>query len=190
MIRAGACAAAEIAENRMSQSENAAPAPAKRAPAQPPAPLALSINDKPYYHEGDPQMPLLWFLRDTLRLTGTKYGCGVGACGACTVLVDGKATRSCMLPMQAAAGHSVTTIEGLETDALHPVQQAWIEEDVAQCGYCQAGQILAAVDLLKRRPKPGEDDISAITNLCRCGTYPRIRKAILRAAALAQGQGK
>ncbi|MBO9663787.1 (2Fe-2S)-binding protein [Dokdonella sp.] len=174
----------------MSQSEPAAEASAKRSAAQPRAPLALTVNDKPYYHEGDPQMPLLWFLRDTLRLTGTKFGCGVGACGACTVLLDGKAVRSCTMPMAAVAEHRITTIEGLETDALHPVQQAWIEEDVAQCGYCQAGQILAAVDLLKRKPKPSEDDISAIGNLCRCGTYPRIRKAILRAAESIQGQGK
>jgi isoquinoline 1-oxidoreductase subunit alpha len=167
------------------RAATAAPAPAttpaKPRPA-PPAPLAITINGKPYEHDGDPAMPLLWFLRDTLRLTGTKYACGIGACGACTVLLDGKAARSCLLPMQNAAGHQVTTIEGLGVDGLHPVQQAWIEEDVAQCGYCQAGQIIAAVDLLQRKPKPSEDDIGTITNLCRCGTYPRIRKAILRAS--------
>lgn len=175
----------------MSQSEHAAEAPAKRSAAQPPAPLALTVNDKPYYHDGDPQMPLLWFLRDTLRLTGTKFGCGVGACGACTVLIDGKAARACATPMSVVAERKVTTVEGLEKEnTLHPVQQAWIEEDVAQCGYCQAGQILAAVDLLRRKPRPSEDDISTIGNLCRCGTYPRIRKAILRAAELMQGQGK
>jgi isoquinoline 1-oxidoreductase alpha subunit len=158
--------------------------------AAPAAPLALTINGKPYDHDGDPAMPLLWFLRDTLRLTGTKFGCGVGACGACTVLLDGKATRSCLLPMQNAAGHKVTTIEGLAGDALHPVQQAWIDEDVPQCGYCQAGQIVAAVDLLTRKPKPGDDDIATIGNLCRCGTYPRIRRAILRAAEAMQATKK
>jgi len=164
-------------------------APGKRPPA-PPAPLALTINGKPYFHDGDPAMPLLWFLRDVLRLTGTKYGCGIGACGACTVLMDGKATRSCVTPMQAAATHKITTVEGLEGHELHPVQQAWIEEDVAQCGYCQAGQIVAAVDLLQRKPKPSDDDIAAIGNLCRCGTYPRIRRAILRAAELMHGEKK
>ena len=175
----------------MSQSEHAADAPAKRGAAQPPAPLALTVNAKPYYHDGDPQMPLLWFLRDTLRLTGTKFGCGIGACGACTVLIDGKAARACATPMSAVAERKIVTVEGLEkADALHPVQQAWIEEDVAQCGYCQAGQILAAVDLLRRKPKPSDEDIATIGNLCRCGTYPRIRKAILRAAELMQGQGK
>ena len=153
-------------------------------PKGPPAPLALEINGKPYYHEGDPAMPLLWFLRDTLRLTGTKYGCGVGSCGACTVLIDGKAARACTTPMKSVADHAVTTIEGLETAALHPVQQAWIEQDLAQCGYCQAGQIVAAVDLLKRKPKPSDDDIATLANLCRCGTYPGIRRAILRAAEL------
>src|SRR5690349_23846734 len=104
--------------------------------------LPLRINGKQYFHEGDPDMPLLWFLRDILRLTGTKFGCGIGACGACTVLLDGKATRSCLLPMQNAAGHQVTTIEGLASEGLHPVQAAWMEEDVPQCGYCQAGQIV------------------------------------------------
>ena len=135
-------------------------------------------------------MPLLWFLRDMLRLTGTKFGCGIGACGACTVLLDGKAARSCLLPMQNAAGHQVTTIEGLAGESLHPVQQAWIDEDVPQCGYCQAGQIVAAVDLLQRKAKPNDEDIATISNLCRCGTYPRIRKAILRAAESIQAQKK
>jgi isoquinoline 1-oxidoreductase alpha subunit len=146
--------------------------------------LQLNINGKPYFHDGDAAMPLLWYLRDVLRLTGTKYGCGIGACGACTVLVDGKAARACQTPMQATAGKAITTIEGLEGEQLHPVQQAWIEHDVAQCGYCQAGQIMAAVDLLSRKRKPSESDIASIGNLCRCGTYPRIRSAILRAAAL------
>jgi isoquinoline 1-oxidoreductase alpha subunit len=172
------------------EPERRAGPPAKPHSATPTAPLALSVNGKPYEHGGDPTMPLLWFLRDTLRLTGTKFGCGVGACGACTVLLDGKAARSCLLPMQNAAGHQVTTIEGLGEDGLHPVQAAWIEEDVPQCGYCQAGQIIAAVDLLQRKPKPGEDDISTITNLCRCGTYPRIRRAILRAAEAMQAAKK
>ncbi len=153
--------------------------------------LPLRINGKPFFHGGDPSMPLLWFLRDTLRLTGTKFGCGIGACGACTVLVDGKAQRSCLTPISAATGHDIVTIEGLATgDALHPVQRAWIEADVAQCGYCQAGQIMAAVDLLKRTPKPNDADISRITNLCRCGTYPRSRQAIKRAAELMHGATK
>ncbi|GAA0723918.1 (2Fe-2S)-binding protein [Dokdonella soli] len=166
------------------------PAEPVKRPARPLAPLPISINGKPYFHDGDPAMPLLWFLRDILRLTGTKYGCGIGACGACTVLIDGKAVRSCVTPMQAAANHKITTIEGLETNALHPVQQAWIEEDVAQCGYCQAGQIMAAVDLLQRKPKPNDDDIATIGNFCRCGTYPRIRRAIARAAELMRSQDK
>ena len=160
-------------------------------PAQPKAtsagrllPLQLKINGKPYVHDGDAAMPLLWYLRDVLHLTGTKYGCGIGACGACTVLIGGKAARACVTPMQAAADQEITTIEGLEGEQLHPVQQAWIEHDVAQCGYCQAGQIMAAVDLLARKRKPSEKDIASIGNLCRCGTYPRIRSAILRAAAL------
>jgi isoquinoline 1-oxidoreductase alpha subunit len=163
---------------------------AKRPAAHPTEALPITINGKPYFHDGDAAMPLLWFLRDSLRLTGSKFGCGIGACGACTVLLDGKAARSCVTPMSAASGHRITTIEGLETDALHPVQQAWIEEDVAQCGYCQAGQIIAAVDLLKRKPKPNDDDIATIGNLCRCGTYPRIRRAILRAADLMRGADK
>jgi isoquinoline 1-oxidoreductase alpha subunit len=177
-------------ENCMSNPPEHAAQPAKHPPARLPAPLPVSINGKPYFHEGDPAMPLLWFLRDILRLTGTKYGCGIGACGACTVLLDGKATRSCTTTMQAAANHKITTIEGLATNALHPVQQAWIEEDVVQCGYCQAGQIMAAVDLLQRKPKPNDDDIAGIDNLCRCGTYPRIRRAIQRAAELIQGAKK
>ncbi len=152
--------------------------------------LALKINGKPFYHEGDPEMPLLWFLRDTLRLTGTKFGCGIGVCGACTVLVNGHAQRACLSTVKAVAGQEILTIEGLETDTLHPVQQAWIEEDVAQCGYCQSGQIMAAVDLIKRKPEPTEADINRIANLCRCGTYPRIRKAIKRAAELMQGGKK
>jgi isoquinoline 1-oxidoreductase alpha subunit len=177
-------------ENCMSNLPEHAAQPAKHPPARASAPLPVSINGKAYFHEGDPAMPLLWFLRDILRLTGTKYGCGIGACGACSVLLDGKATRSCTTTMQAAANHKITTIEGLATHALHPVQQAWIEEDVVQCGYCQAGQIIAAVDLLQRKPNPNDDDIAGIGNLCRCGTYPRIRRAIQRAAELIQGAKK
>lgn len=163
------------------------PASADKEIALVPTPIQLDINGKPYFPDGDPEMPLLWYLRDVLRLTGTKYGCGIGACGACTVLIDGKAARSCLTPMQAVSGKAITTIEGLEGEKLHPVQQAWIEHDVAQCGYCQAGQIMAAVDLLSRTSKPSDKDIASIGNLCRCGTYPRIRSAILRAAALGEG---
>jgi isoquinoline 1-oxidoreductase alpha subunit len=146
--------------------------------------LPLRINGRAYFFDGDGDMPLLWYLRDVLRLTGTKFGCGIGACGACTVLIDGKAQRACLTAVKAAASHEVTTIEGLAAVELHPLQQAWIEIDVAQCGYCQAGQIMAAADLLKRNPNPGDDDIGRISNLCRCGTYPRIRKAIKRAAEI------
>ncbi len=127
-------------------------------------------------------MPLLWYLRDHAKLTGTKFGCGGGFCGACTVLIEGQPQRSCLLPVAALAGRSITTIEGLGAGGLHAVQQAWLDEDVAQCGYCQAGQILAAVALLERTPDPMPADVDSITNLCRCGTYVRIRKAIARAA--------
>ena len=145
--------------------------------------IAVEINGRPFRHTGDPDMPLLWYLRDVLRLTGTKFGCGIGYCGACTVLVDGKAQRACVTPVKALSGHEVTTIEGLAGGAdLHPLQQAWIDEDVAQCGYCQSGQIMAAADLLRSNPHPNDDDIGKIANLCRCGTYPRIRRAIRRAA--------
>ena len=144
--------------------------------------IRFTLNGEARSFEGNAEMPVLWYLRDHAQLTGTKYGCGAGLCGACTVLVDGQATRACVLPMQTLAGHSLTTIEGLGRDGLHPVQKAWIEEDVAQCGYCQAGQILAAVDLLARVPEPKTEDIESITNLCRCGTYVRIRRAIHRAA--------
>ncbi len=147
-------------------------------------PIDFTLNLSPVRYDGDPAMPLLWYLRDHARLTGTKFGCGIGYCGACTVHLDGAATRSCVVPMSAVGGRRVTTIEGLASDGrLHPVQQAWIEEDVAQCGYCQAGQIMAAVDLITRTPAPSDADIATLTNLCRCGTYPRIRRAIRRAAA-------
>jgi len=168
----------------------------KATPVPPVAPsaaektLPLRINGKAYFHEGDPDMPLLWYLRDVLRLTGTKFGCGIGYCGACTVLIDGKAQRACLTPVKAVVDRNVTTIEGLAGPELHPLQKAWIEEDVAQCGYCQSGQIMAAADLLRRTPKPSDDDISKIANLCRCGTYPRIRKAIKRAAEAMAGDKK
>jgi isoquinoline 1-oxidoreductase alpha subunit len=164
----------------------AAPAAAPVLPVVDDKSLPLRINGKPYSFEGDVDMPLLWYLRDTLRLTGTKFGCGTGACGACTVLIDGKAQRSCLTTMKNTARHEVTTIEGLAGAELHPLQQAWIEVDVAQCGYCQAGQILAAADLLRRIPNPNDDEIGKISNLCRCGTYPRIRRAIKRAVEIAK----
>jgi isoquinoline 1-oxidoreductase alpha subunit len=145
--------------------------------------IALALNGERRTVEVDPEKPLLWVLRDDLRLTGSKYGCGAGLCGACTVLVEGAAVRSCTLPVGSLAGKSITTIEGLaKGERLHPVQQAWIDEDVAQCGYCQAGQILSAVALLEKKPRPTEADMATITNLCRCGTYPRVRRAIAAAA--------
>jgi isoquinoline 1-oxidoreductase alpha subunit len=148
--------------------------------------VRFTLNGRDTAFDGDPEMPLLWYLRDHARLTGTKYGCGIGACGACTVHLDDAAVRSCSVPMAGIDGLKVRTVEALAGDTLHAVQQAWIEEDVAQCGYCQAGQIMAAVDLLRRVPQPSDDDIAALTNLCRCGTYPRIRKAIRRAAQALQ----
>jgi isoquinoline 1-oxidoreductase subunit alpha len=151
--------------------------------------MDVTVNGKKWVYSGDPDMPLLWFLREELELVGTKFGCGIASCGACTVHQDGVAVRSCSIPMAAAAGTKITTIEGLAKGGkLHPVQQAWLEEDVAQCGYCQAGQIMAAVDLLKTNGNPSDDEIdAAISNLCRCGSYPRIRKAVHRAVALAKG---
>jgi len=149
--------------------------------------LSVVVNGAPVSIDPiDPQMPLLWVLRETLRLTGTKYGCGMGQCGACTVLIDGASARSCLVPVAAAAGKSITTIEGLSRDSSHPVQRAWIAEQVAQCGYCQSGQILSAVALLARKPNPSDDDIDTAMagNLCRCGTYQRIRRGIHRAAQL------
>ncbi|CAA6679624.1 MULTISPECIES: (2Fe-2S)-binding protein [unclassified Lentimonas] len=147
--------------------------------------LELNINGTVHALENaDPNMPLLWALRDTLGLTGTKYGCGIAQCGACTVHLNGAPIRACSLPLAAAAGGEITTIEGLSEDGSHPVQQAWIEEDVPQCGYCQAGQIMSAVALLQQNPNPNYNDIDQFMagNLCRCGTYPRIRKAIQSAA--------
>jgi isoquinoline 1-oxidoreductase subunit alpha len=147
--------------------------------------ISLVVNGTGYTVDVEPETPLLWVLRDTLKLTGTKYGCGIAQCGACTVLYEGHAVRSCSVPIAAAADKSITTIEGLSAEGTHPVQLAWIEFDVPQCGYCQSGQIMAAVSLLKDNPKPTDEDINrAMTNICRCGTYPRIRAAIHRAAEL------
>ena len=146
--------------------------------------IAFSVNGKPVSVEAEPDTPLLWALRDDLGLTGTKFGCGVAACGACSVHVDGNLTRSCSLPVGEVAGKSVTTIEGLKAadGTLHKVQQAWIEAQVPQCGYCQSGQIMAAVALIEQVGTPSDDQIDeAMTNICRCGTYPRILKAILAA---------
>ncbi len=144
----------------------------------------IEINGTAHDFDGDPDMPLLWYLRDVLGLTGSKFGCGIGACGACTVHLDGEPVRSCVLPAGQATGKSVTTIEGLDRGARHPLQQSWIDENVPQCGYCQSGQIMTAAALLGRRPQPTDEDIDRALagNLCRCGTYPRIRKAIHRAA--------
>jgi len=148
--------------------------------------MRLTINGQSQDFEGDVNMPLLWFLREDANLKGTKFGCGAGLCGACTVHIDGKAARSCVTPVSAVEGAEINTIESLaEGDKLHPVQQAWIEEDVAQCGYCQAGQIMAVVDLLERIPNPTDAEIDKnLTNICRCGTYFRLRKAVHRAAEL------
>jgi isoquinoline 1-oxidoreductase subunit alpha len=145
--------------------------------------LALTINGARYSVEVEPETPLLWVLRDTIGLTGTKFACGIAQCGACTVHVNGKPTRSCSFPVKAAVGAEITTIEGLSVDGTHPVQVAWKEFDVPQCGYCQSGQIMSAVALLRERPNPTDDDIdAAMTNVCRCGTYYRIRAAIRHAA--------
>jgi len=145
--------------------------------------ITFSVNGQVRSVDVDPATPLLWVLRDTLGLTGTKFGCGVALCGACTVHVDGQATRTCVLPVSAAQGKQITTIEGLSTAGEHPVQQAWIAHDVPQCGYCQTGMIMTAAALLKAKPQPTDADIdTAMTNICRCGTYARIRQAIHTAA--------
>lgn len=147
--------------------------------------VKLSVNGTSRTFDGDPDMPLLWYLREELKLKGAKPGCLIAECGACTVHVNGQAQRSCMMPMGAAEGAKVDTIEALSADGSHPVQRAWIEEDVAQCGYCQTGQIMAVTALLKENPSPSDGEIdAALTNICRCGTYYRIRKAVHRAAAL------
>ena len=146
--------------------------------------LSLTVNGKSVSVDVAPDTPLLWVLRDALHLMGTKFGCGIGQCGACTIHLDGVAQASCQIPAGAAAGKAVLTIEGLSADGDHPVQQAWIAEQVPQCGYCQSGQIMRAVYLLKEKPKPSDADIDEVMsqNLCRCGTYQRIRRAIHRAA--------
>jgi isoquinoline 1-oxidoreductase subunit alpha len=145
---------------------------------------ALDINGKSVQANADPRTPLLWVLRDTLGLTGTKYGCGIAQCGACTVHVDGVATRSCQMPLSVAAGKKITTIEGLaQNGKLNKIQQAWLANDVPQCGYCQSGMIMAATALLAAKPKPTDADIdAAMTNICRCGTYQQVREAIHAAA--------
>lgn len=150
--------------------------------------LNLTVNGKQHAVDVEPDTPLLWVLRDTLGLTGTKYGCGISLCGACTVHVDGKPRRSCKLPVTEIGKQEITTIEGISANGLNVVQQAWIEEDVVQCGYCQSGQVMAATALLARNPVPSDADIDTAMkgNICRCGTYQDIRKAIHRAAAMAQ----
>ena len=153
--------------------------------------ISFTVNGKPVSLDADASMPLLWALRDKLGLTGTKYGCGISMCGACTVHIDGEATRSCVTPLSSVAGKKVTTIEGLPPALSHPLQQAWIEVDVPQCGYCQSGQIMSAAGLLSEKPSPSDKDIDeAMTgNICRCGTYPRIRQAIHRAAEMMAKRG-
>jgi isoquinoline 1-oxidoreductase subunit alpha len=146
--------------------------------------VTFTVNGTSRSFDGDPDMPLLWYLRDEARLTGTRFGCGAGLCGACTVHVDGRAVRSCQTRMQTVAGKRVTTIEGLSADGNHPLQKAWVALDVSQCGYCQAGQIMQAAQLLHQVPKPTDQDIDRAMsgNICRCGTYQRIRAAIKQAS--------
>lgn len=147
--------------------------------------VALTVNGQRHDVDAAPDTPLLWVLREHLKLTGTKFGCGIAACGACTVHIDGEAVRSCSMPLSLVAGKSITTIEGLSADGSHPLQKAWIAEQVPQCGYCQSGQIMAVAALLKQTPKPSDADIAdAISNICRCGTYQRIREATHTAASL------
>jgi isoquinoline 1-oxidoreductase subunit alpha len=152
---------------------------------------SFTLNGKSVSVDDDPSTPLLWVIRDSLGLTGTKFGCGMALCGACTVHLDGIAVRSCVAPLSRVAGKQVTTIEGLSADNSHPVQRAWIEIDVPQCGYCQSGQIMSAVVLLKDKPKPTDEDIDEAMsgNICRCGTYQRIRRAIHRAAEISAAAG-
>jgi isoquinoline 1-oxidoreductase subunit alpha len=149
--------------------------------------ITVNINGETHQVDVEPDTPLLWVLRDTIGLTGTKYGCGIAYCGACSVHIDGVATRSCQFPVSAVGDSQVTTIEGLSPDSNHPVQQAWREEDVPQCGYCQSGQIMAVAALLAENPEPSDEDIDEqLTNICRCGTYARIRRAVHRAAEIAR----
>jgi aerobic-type carbon monoxide dehydrogenase small subunit (CoxS/CutS family) len=151
--------------------------------------ITLTVNGKTRSVDTETDTPLLWVLRDELELTGTKFGCGIAQCGACTVHIDGVAARSCSVPVSSVVGKQITTIEGLSKASDHPVQLAWLAEDVPQCGYCQSGQIMAAVAFLKATPNPAAADIErGLTNICRCGAYPRIKKAIHRAAALMAGQ--
>ena len=152
--------------------------------------VKFTLNGKPQTVDAVPAMPLLWVLRDTLGLTGTKFGCGMSLCGACTVHIDGQPQRSCVTPISAVAGRKVTTIEGLSADRTHPVQKAWIEEDVPQCGYCQSGQIMTAAALLAKKTQPTDADIDEVMrgNICRCGTYQDIRAAIHRAAGILGGK--
>lgn len=154
--------------------------------------IKLQINGSQQELDMDPDTPLLWAVRDGLQLTGTKYGCGIAECGACIILVDGQPVRSCITPIGSIAGKQITTIEGLSEDRSHPVQQAWIDTEVPQCGYCQSGQILAAAALLSSNPQPVDADIDSAMRgvLCRCGTYPRIREAIKKAAALASNKSR
>ena len=150
--------------------------------------LTLRVNGKTYQVDAEPTTPLLWVLRDSIGLTGTKFGCGIAQCGACTVHVDGRATRSCVLPVSTVLNSEITTIEGLSPESQHPAQRAWIEQNVPQCGYCQSGQIMAVAALLSKDPNPSDSDIDReITNICRCGTYQRIRMAIHRASEIARG---
>src|SRR5437660_12823028 len=147
--------------------------------------VSIKVNGTSHQLDVEGETPLLWVLREEIGLTGTKFGCGISACGACTVHVNGRAVRSCTMPIGSVDGADITTIEGLSSDSRHPVQQAWLAEEVPQCGYCQSGQIMAAAAFLKEHPHPSDADIdSGITNICRCGTYQRIRVAIHRAAAL------
>lgn len=146
--------------------------------------ISFTLNNKPIKVDADPNMPLLWVLRDLLDMTGTKFGCGIAQCGACTVHLDGTPIRSCVMPVSAIAGKNITTIEGLPSDASHPIQQAWLKHNVPQCGYCQSGQIMSAVALLSENSNPSDSDIDNAMqgNICRCGTYPRIKAAIKDAA--------
>jgi len=155
-------------------------------------PITFTLNGGRQSVEVDPQTPLLWVLRDTLGLTGTKFGCGMALCGACTVHINGNATRSCITPVSSVTGKTVTTIEGLSPDTTHPVQTAWLEEDVPQCGYCQSGQLMAAASLLAKTAKPTDADIDEALrgNICRCGTYSQIRRAIHRAAQIMEEMPK
>jgi isoquinoline 1-oxidoreductase subunit alpha len=149
----------------------------------------FTVNGQAIHYRMDPATPLLWALRDASNLTGTKYGCGTGDCGACTVLIDGAAVRSCTVTIDEIEGSFVTTIEGLSRDRSHPVQQAWVGSQVPQCGYCQSGMIMAAVALLDKNPSPTDADIdAAITNICRCGTYPRVREAVRQASRIRAGR--